>query len=414
MPGFALAKKIQSEIASNSIVSKLQTIIIKVDKFEEKLKPQDFLRWIEIKPILVMKTGNRAEVENIYYCPLEKIVCHLLNKKQKQVEIQKKTVLSINETGLKEYLDDLSRKVNKDPVDAKFQVEEGRIDLFSLGENGLKLDVDKSFQIINESLNEADSQESKEIKLAYSEIEPQIKSENINTFGIKELIAEGQSNFRGSPKNRIHNIKVATARFNGLLIKPGEEFSFVQNLGEVDGEHGYAPEMVIKKDKTEPEFGGGICQVSTTAFRAALNSGLEITARRNHAYPVQYYSPQGTDATVYIPRPDLKFKNNTPGYILIQTKIEGTILTFQFYGTNDGRKVEIDGPKVLSREPDGSMKTMLKQTVTDKDGNVILNDTFNSSYDSPSKYPHPGEKLTSKPADWSKNEWETYKKANGM
>ena len=209
---------------------------------------------------------------------------------------------------------------------------------------------------------------------------------------------------------------MATNRFNGVLIKPGEEFSFVKILGEVDGEHGYLPELVIKHDKTEPEFGGGICQVSTTTFRAAINSGLEITARRNHAYPVSYYNPQGMDATVYVPRPDLRFINNTPGYILIETQIEGTKLIFNFYGTDDGRRVNIIGPKILSRESDGSMKTTFTQQVFDKNDKLIREDVFNSNYDSPNKYPHPGSEtvLTKKPSDWSSNEWKEYKKAHGM
>jgi vancomycin resistance protein YoaR len=77
------------------------------------------------------------------------------------------------------------------------------------------------------------------------------------------------------------------------------------------------PELVIKKEGTVPEFGGGLCQVSSTAFRAAMNGGLPITQRRNHAYAVQYYAPQGTDATIYPGVVDLKFINDTPGDILI-------------------------------------------------------------------------------------------------
>jgi vancomycin resistance protein YoaR len=121
------------------------------------------------------------------------------------------------------------------------------------------------------------------------------------------------------------------------------------------------------------------------------------------------------DATVYVPRPDLRFINNTPGYILIETRIEGTELIFDFYGTTDARKTEIIGPKIIERNPDGSMKTTFTQKVYDQDGNTFINDTFNSAYDSPSKYPHPGEeKITEKPKGWSDNEWKKYKKENSM
>ncbi|KKQ46433.1 MAG: VanW family protein [Candidatus Moranbacteria bacterium GW2011_GWC2_37_8] len=152
--------------------------------------------------------------------------------------------------------------------------------------------------------------------------------------------------------------------------------------------------------------------MSSTAFRAAIYSGLKITARRNHAYPVSYYNPQGMDATVYVPNPDMKFLNNTPGYILIQTKIEGTQLTFSFYGTNDGRTINIDGPRIIEKQPDGSLKATFTQNVITKDGTEIINDIFNSSYDSPYRYPHPGGPiLTVKPANWSADEWKAYKKA---
>ena len=154
--------------------------------------------------------------------------------------------------------------------------------------------------------------------------------------------------------------------------------------------------LVIKNNVTTPEFGGGICQVSTTVFRAAIFSGLKITARKNHAYPVHYYNPQGFDATVYIPRPDLKFINNTPGYILIQAHIdlEKKELTFDFYGTDDGRKTEVDGPHIISRGANGAMKTIFTQKVFDKNGSLFINDSFKSNYASPNKYPHPGQKTT--------------------
>ena len=200
-----------------------------------------------------------------------------------------------------------------------------------------------------------------------------------------------------------------------MLIKPGEEFSFIKTLGPVDESTGYLPELVIKTDKTVPEFGGGMCQVSTTAFRAALNSGLKVTARTNHAYPVVYYNPQGLDATVYIPNPDLRFINDTPNYILIQTKIVGTQLFFDFYGTSDGRQTKIIGPQVLEKNDDGSMKTVAYQEVSDANGNLIRKDTFKSNYKSPSLFPHPGEeKITEKPSDWSVKQWKEYKKANGI
>jgi vancomycin resistance protein YoaR len=118
---------------------------------------------------------------------------------------------------------------------------------------------------------------------------------------------------------------------------------------------------------------------------------------------------------VYIPKPDLMFLNDTPNYILIQTRIEGAQLFFDFFGTSDGRQAKIVGPTILERGGDGSMKTVAYQEIYGADGNLIRKDTFKSNYKSPSLYPHPGEeKVTEKPADWSSKEWKAYKKANGM
>jgi len=153
-----------------------------------------------------------------------------------------------------------------------------------------------------------------EIELAVVKTQPEVTTENIDNLGITALLGAGESNFYGSPRNRRHNIAVGSARFNGVLIGPNEEFSFNKVLGKVGPQAGYLPELVIKKNKTVPEYGGGLCQVSTTAFRAALNSGLKITERVPHAYPVRYYNPQGTDATIYPPHPDLRFLIPTCGF----------------------------------------------------------------------------------------------------
>jgi vancomycin resistance protein YoaR len=375
-----------------------------------------YAEWLSVKPVLFQSGDYHSQVENINYCFYPPLLCDLLVSQREKLKIEKRDEYSVDRERVKIFLEDLSRQINHDSIDAKFEVRDGKIAVLARSENGLELDIEKSSkEIENAVLAKAENQTGGEIKLIYKTIEPEIKSDEVENLGITKLIGEGRSNFKGSPKNRLFNINVATNRFNGALIRPGEEFSFVKILGEVDGEHGYLPELVIKQDKTEPEFGGGICQVSTTAFRAAIYSGLKITARRNHAYPVGYYNPQGLDATVYVPKPDLRFINNTPGYILIQTKIEGTELIFQFWGTDDGRKIEIAGPKIIERNPDGSMKTTFTQIVKDGNEKVFIKDVFNSSYDSPGKYPHPGEEiLKEKPKDWSKKQWEEYKKAHGM
>jgi len=413
--GFSYAENVNLvQLSANAVGEKFsKPLALKIGDVSYDLSPDEIKNWLSSEETLIYNPAYDSEIENINFCQYKKsIICEITFSLKKREHIQKISEVFLNPDLISQYLQDLARKINKDPSDAKLQVENGKVSVFSLSNNGISLDTDKSLENIINYFKNNDG--SGTINLAYHETKPEISIDSIDNLGITTLIGEGQSNFARSPKNRIFNINVATQRFNGILIKPGEEFSFTKILGEVDGEHGYLPELVIKKDKTEPEFGGGICQVSTTTFRAAIYSGLKITARRNHAYPVSYYNPQGMDATVYVPRPDLRFINDTPGYILIQTKIEGTILTFQFYGTDDGRKTEVIGPKITERNPDGSMKATFTQKVTDKDGNLIHEDVFNSNYDSPNKYPHPGQILTQKPADWSEKQWKQYKKDNHL
>lgn len=374
--------------------------------------------WLKERSALSYVPDYRSEIENSRLCPSDTaLACRLSFDYRREGTARKDSSLTLDTEALKKSLSDLADKADKDPVNAHFKLEDNKVSAFSLSEKGLALDQDKSLGVIIDYLKQKGFANETKIELPYTETDPAVTEGSINNLGIDTLLGEGHSNFRGSPKNRVFNINVATARFDGLLIRPGEEFSFVSVLGEVDGEHGYLPELVIKKDRTEPEFGGGICQVSTTAFRAAIYSGLEITARRNHAYPVSYYNPQGMDSTVYVPKPDLRFKNDTPGYILIQTKIVGTELTFQFYGTSDGRQTNVIGPTILERNADGSMKTTFTQQVFDKDNNLVREDVFNSNYESPSKFPHPGETsglLTKKPKNWSDHEWRVYKQEHGM
>ncbi len=165
-----------------------------------------------------------------------------------------------------------------------------------------------------------------------------------------DIVAEGISNFHGSTNNRIHNIKTAMLKFNGYVIPKGATFSFTDILGIVDGSTGYKKELVIKGPKVEMEYGGGVCQVSSTIYRAALKAGYEITERKAHSFAVHYYEPWGTDATVYPGIQDLKFINDSPSDIIVHYFIHGDDLHTNFYGVSDGRKVTLDGPHLYGFE----------------------------------------------------------------
>jgi len=358
-----------------------------------------------------------AEIENIEFCPESSLAlnsCQLLKTLPEKINVKKKTKLTINKEKANLFLEKIAPDFEKKAVEPTFNFDEtsSKLNIKKSGGDGFYLDKEKSLERIFSSLKSNLGQSN--ITLATTVINPKTSVKNLDSLGIKEKIATGQSNFAGSTQNRIHNIKISTERFNGTIVPPGSEFSFVEILGSVDEKSGYKEELVIKNNETIPEFGGGVCQTSTTLFRSILNAGFKITERKNHAYPVQYYAPQGTDATIYIPHPDLRFINNTSHHILLQPKIEGSLLIFDIYGTNDGRQIKIDGPIVTERKTEAkTMRTSLTQTVTNSSGEVIINQTFRSFYDNPEKYKKE-EPLREKPSDWSKREWEKYKKENSL
>jgi len=290
--------------------------------------------------------------------------------------------LSLNQEKIRDYLASLAKNIDRPASNAKLTWENNEIKFVFLAQPGQKLNIEKSLQSITDNILAGQ----KNIQLVIDTTAPGISDQNIKELGLTSLLGKGESNFAGSDKNRQFNIKIGATKLNGWLIKPGEEFSFVSAVGEIDAVNGWAQGFVIKNNQTTPEYGGGICQVSTTLFRAAVKAGLKITERQAHAYPVKYYGAPGFDATIYAPKPDLKILNNTGGHLLLQNKIEGTKLIFEIYGMTDGREVKVKGPTVLSKSPDGSIKTILTQEIW-RDGQLAEKNDFRSNYKSADLYP---------------------------
>jgi vancomycin resistance protein YoaR len=265
--------------------------------------------------------------------------------------------IAYDKTVVREQVINLEEKYNHPAVNARFKFENGKVASFRKEEKGLKVDVDKTMADFDKEIRSLKNKvEPKKINLAYKIIEPEITLSKANKFGIEEFIAEGKSDFSHSIAERIHNIIVASSKLNGLLIPKDKIFSFNDNVGDISAQTGYKPAYIIKEGKTVLGDGGGVCQVSTTLFRAALNAGLPIVERHAHAYRVSYYesdSKPGLDATVFSPTADLKFKNDTPAYILIQTEVdqENNLLYFRFYGKKDNRKIEMSEVSVYDVQP---------------------------------------------------------------
>jgi vancomycin resistance protein YoaR len=247
------------------------------------------------------------------------------------------------------YLAGVSEVVDRPPQNAKFSFDDTsqKVQEFSPALDGLEVVVSESAKQITTELEKLEASGSAAmVDLVVTNTPPAISLANVNDLGIKELIGKGESTYFHSIVTRVHNVSLAASRINGTLVKPGENFSFNQAVGDISAATGYQQAYIIRAGKTELGDGGGVCQDSTTVFRAALNAGLPITERHAHAYRVGYYEQDtkaGIDATVYSPAPDLKFLNDTPGYILINTVVDepNRHLTVNIYGTSDGRKSEI-------------------------------------------------------------------------
>lgn len=242
----------------------------------------------------------------------------------------------------------------KKPINATFQFENNKVTAFQKEEDGLAIDklttkktVDSVIQswLLDKNTNS--------VKVVTHILKPEVTLSQTNTLGIEELIGEGRSDYTHSIPEREHNVLLGTSKLNGILIPKGAVFSFNEHIGDISSHTGYKPAYIIKEGKTVLGDGGGICQVSTTLFRAALNAGLPITEHHSHAYRVGYYendAKPGLDATVYAPTVDLKFVNNSPASILIETIAdkETKRLFYRFYGKKDGRNVELTDPIITN------------------------------------------------------------------
>lgn len=302
---------------------------------------------------------NKKEVsEKLLYIFAMKDPIYSENFKERLIDnptwvIFEDTSLKINKEEFNKYIDkDISKWLDKPNVGVKiFKSKDKKVEIEGQGHNGSKIEREK----LREYLEKAVNQKVSEIPIPTVEEIPKLQIEQgLQDLGIKERIGIGHTSYYGSPASRVHNIKTATQKFNGVLLAPGETFSFNKRLGIVDETTGYKKELVIKPEGTIPEYGGGICQVSTTMYRVALFSGVGIAERNQHSYAVSYYSQilgHGLDATIYLGGADLKIVNDTPAHLLIQAYTQNDYeLYFVFYGTSDGRTVEMEGPYLSNNQ----------------------------------------------------------------
>ncbi len=262
--------------------------------------------------------------------------------------------LQLDAAAIRGYLNDLAAQINIEPRDARlrFNAATGGVTVLQESHVGRRLDVETTIDSIQAAVGNNSSQ----AVLAMVEIAPAVDMNRIAEMGIRELVSSGTSNFRGSSSERTHNIVVAAEKFDGLVIPPGGIFSFNEAVEDVTSANGFEDSLIILGDTTAVGVGGGVCQVSTTVFRAAYNAGFDIVERYNHGYVVSWYGTPGLDATIYTPTVDFQFRNNSPAYILIEPVVDTVsgVITFNFYGTKPDREVKVGVPQrsnVIEPEP---------------------------------------------------------------
>jgi vancomycin resistance protein YoaR len=311
-------------------------------------------------------------------------------------------LLDKNQTDI--YIKSIAQEIDQQVQEGLFEFNPNtkRVTAFKPSQEGRKLNLDQAYQLLTEALT---ANSPKTITLPVEVVKPKIATSDINSLGIKELLGRGVSNFAGSIENRIYNVGLTAAKINGVLIAPGQVFSFNQAVGDISAATGFKQAYVIKEGRTVLDDGGGVCQDSTTLFRAVLKAGLPIVKRTAHAYRVSYYEqgfPPGLDATVFYPSVDFQFKNDTPAHILIQAYTYGTTLYFDLYGTSDGRIVNLTQPVITSQTPPppelrqddpslpkGTVKqvdwsawgatVIFKRTVT-RNGETLIDESWRSNY----------------------------------
>jgi vancomycin resistance protein YoaR len=246
------------------------------------------------------------------------------------------------------YIEQIAQAIAREPTDARleFNPETKQLIVLQESQDGRSLDVEATFEQIMALPN----RQTHLVELPVTVKPAVVSSRDVEKLGIKELVNEATTYFKGSNESRMQNIALAASRFNGVVVPPGSVFSFNEHLGPVTKEAGFNESLIIQGNRTSVGLGGGVCQVSTTAFRAAFLGGYEIVERWAHGYRVGWYetnSVPGLDATVFTPDVDFKFRNDTAYYLLIHTvtDLEAGTVTFQFYSTPTGREVTLSDPE---------------------------------------------------------------------
>lgn len=220
----------------------------------------------------------------------------------------------------------VARVVDRPPINARLVMSQGKLSVRP-DASGLAVDIPRSVALVAEALAQHDSDRA---EIVASVVPAKVTAAQAATIRHQLAVFSTHYKERG---NRKRNLEVACERINGTVIGPGEVFSYNAVVGPRDARNGFALAPVIVRGRMEPGMGGGVCQVSSTLYNAALLAGLQIVARRPHGFPV-HYVPSGQDATVVYGYIDLKVKNSGDGPIAFFADAQRNKVTVRVYGTS--------------------------------------------------------------------------------
>lgn len=295
------------------------------------------------------------------------------------------------------FLEEVANTVYRSPVNASFKGDGTQAWVVPAVE-GRKLDPEATAAALTEASLQ---REDRSTECAVAVVEPDRTTAEAEAMGIRSPLASYTTKWEGT-KDRQINVAITTKYASNVILAPGEVYDFDAQIGPRTEDRGYKlAGGITGPGVLEDVLGGGICQVSTTLFNAALEAGLDIVERRNHSLFISHY-PLGRDATVSAGSPNMRFRNDTENYILVRGASDGITTTFVIYGTPTGRKVDIQTGDFYDVTPMEEVKydksalspgkTEIKQTgqegrsirvtrvVKSADGTVIHNDVFISTW----------------------------------
>jgi vancomycin resistance protein YoaR len=279
-------------------------------------------------------------------------------------------VLHWNTDNFSEIILDLKSKVDRPPRDAKAVFRNHALEYIA-PQDGATVDEAETKANLESSLQKG---RITGIPIELKPVAPHIKFEDVKN--IKDIMSVNVTLFKPSQTNRTYNMAKAAAAIDGTVILPGEVFSFDRSLGPRTKENGYREASVIVNNRIQNDMGGGICQVATTLYDAAVQAGLDIVERKAHSQPITYAQP-GLDATIAADLSDLKFKNSTAHPIMLSVQLQENQVIARVFGTNvdPRRKIEL-----ITEKQEVPQKVIVKYDSTLPQGSRVVKSQGRSGY----------------------------------